>query len=266
MKKSLVLSMLAAVVLTGCGGGGGGGGGSGSGSSSPAPVIKYNLQFVKLEAKTAVLAGCTVFDGLGQNFDDKYYAFNAVPKRIEIHDENGVQTSTVVQLSNSVSISANDVPDGGYVSIIDYVPGYETYQVISIQKLLLGNYLLRLNSSSNKICYKKNQGLSTKSGYASVDANKLASNYYTFESSLGSFAKDSTASLEVSAYTNEHVLGKGYDGVPANNNLVGYAFVKNLTPNEEGQKYKFEPVNEDRSWSTDFDIKDLSHLHIGNLL
>lgn len=257
MSRLLALSLLVSTALAGCGGSGGSDGG---GTTPPAPAKKYTFEFVKLSKGSQ--SDCTVFDGLEQNFDTKYFAYNANPQRIEIHDSDGKYSKSLTPENNEITFTVDDVPDGGYVSIIDYRAGSPNYQVLSIQKALLGDYLIRLNGGSTNTCYSKDKAAETKSGFASIlPASGTLSNQYKYETALVSTAKmDNVISVDISAYANEKIFVKGYNS--KDDSLVSYGFVSELTEFEDENQTKLTAVNTDFDWSTDFSLSDLDRLAI----
>ncbi|QUM78034.1 hypothetical protein HWV00_18450 [Moritella sp. 24] len=254
MSRLLALSILVSTALTGCGGSGS----SDAGPTPPSPAKKYTFEFVKLTQDSK--SECTVFDGLGQNFDTKYFAYNVQPQRIEIHDGNGSYSKELSSENGSITFTVDDVPDGGYVSIIDYRAGSPNYQVLSIQKQLLGDYLIRLNGDSLNTCYSKGKALETKSGFASILVSGLPVNYFQFETGFVTTERKANNSVNISAYADEKVLAKGYEGDTTN--LIAYAFVSELTANANDDLTLINGFNDSLNWSTDFDLNDLDSLQI----
>lgn len=264
MRKLLALSILVSTVLTGCGSGGSDSGSSGS-SSAPA-VQKYTFEFVKMGLAPAPESACTIFDGTGQNSGTEYYANMAEPQRVEIHGADGSFVNKLTVSNGKVNFAVDDVPDAGYVSVIDYRAGTPSYQVLSIQKELLGDYLIRINGGVVGSCYKTGHGINTRSGYASVDSpNGMPSNYYKFDTTLSSTEQLPNRVMEVNAYDEEKVLAKAYDG--KGNNLIGYEFVSKLPSTEEEADVvstTLKAVNDSMKWSVSasFDLNNLDELTI----
>jgi hypothetical protein len=263
MRKLLALSILVSTALTGCGSGGSDGGSSSS-PSTPA-VQKYTFEFVKMVLAPAPETTCTIFDGTGQNYDTKYYANIAEPQRVEIHGADGSFLKKLTVSNGKVNFSVDDVPDAGYVSVIDYRAGNPAFQALSIQKELLGDYLIRINGGVSGSCYKKEHGVDTKTGYAAVKTpNGMPSNYFKFETVLSSTQQLSDRTKEVKAYKDEKVLAKAYDG--QGNNLIGYAFVSTLAPVEgdaDAGRTTLKTVADDLLWSaTTLDLNNLDELTI----
>ncbi|SQD79938.1 hypothetical protein [Moritella yayanosii] len=257
MSRLLALSILVSTALTGCGGGDDGGSGSSGGGSTPTPATKYTFEFVKLSEGSQ--SGCTVFDGLEQNFDTKYYANNVQPQRLEIHDASGHKVDVSLKpLNGAITFTADVVPEGGYVSIIDYSSGSRTYQVLSIQKELLGDYLIRLNGDSFGTCYNKNKGLDKKSGTAFISVLPGGdSSYYQFDTSLETKNKISNAfTADINAYADEKVLAKGYNGNTTD--LIVYGFTE-----LDAEATELSVIDDNLNWSaTNFTSTELDSLAI----
>lgn len=148
------------------------------------------------------------------------------------------------------------MPDGGYVSVIEYVPGSKNHQVLSIQKALLGDYLIRLNTGSGSDCYTTNKGISKKSGTASITDEGLASNYFQYITTQETTSLlVGTRNYKTSAYTDEKVLAKGYNG--DGNDLIAYGF---STLN--GTATELSEVPDSLDWYTDFDLNGLESLAV----
>lgn len=238
MRKSIITSVLASVLLSGCGSGGSDSSNSGSGSGST-PITKYTFQFVQLvEEVEGSVTSCTLFDVTGQSVGMQTYARLASDVTIKTYDANG---NFVKDLSNSISsvgvlnITAGDVVDGGYISIIDSPSDSSTdYEVLSIQKALLGDLMIAVerNQGINSSCYKETS-VTMKTGFASVTPNGIPSSTWAYDSSQSEIAAVAFTSQKVSAYGNEDVLVRAYSG---GTDLVDYAFVSTLTPDEGGDR------------------------------
>jgi len=235
MRTLIVTSLLASVMLSGCGSGGDSSN-SGSGST-PTPVTKYALQFVQLvEVNEGTSeASCTLFDVDGQAADKETYARVAKDVTVKIYDADG---NFVEDLSDSVSdvgvlnVAKNDIEDGGYLSIIDSPSDDDKYyKVLSIQKELLGDFIIEVNRNQGDVsCYTADKAATLDTGYASVYTTDIAANSYAFSSSQSELAAGISASKEVSAFGNEDVLVRAYN----NDALVDYAFVSTLTAAANG--------------------------------
>jgi len=266
MKKSLVLSMLAAVVLTGCGGGGGGGGGS----SSPAPVIKYNLQFVEFaDAADAPSDTCTLFDTNRQTSGMESYARLASDVKVKVYDAKGdLVKDLTVSNKGLLGVSANDVPDGGYVSVIDSPDDdIHNYKVLSVQKSMLNNMMVAVKrpQGAKTDCYKgEKETRIIKTGKASVysPSSLIPSSFYSFNSYQTSILQETVSFQVVDIFENETVLSRAYNGAK---NLVGFKFVSTLTDVKDPSitPEPLSAVDETYSWTNgligpDNQIKTLS--------
>ncbi|GIC76255.1 hypothetical protein [Moritella sp. F3] len=229
MRKLVITSLVASVMLSGCGSGGGDSSNSDSGST---PITKYAFQFVQLVERDegTGTASCTLFDVDGQTAGKETYARVAKDVTVKIYDEDG---NFVEDLSDSVSdvgvlnVAKNDIEDGGYLSIIDS-PSTEDkyYKVLSIQKALLGDILIEVNRNQGDVsCYTTDKAAKLDTGYASVHTTAITANAYAFNSSQSELAADIATSKEVSAFDSEDVLVRAYN----NGSLVDYVFVPTLT-------------------------------------
>ena len=212
MRKSIITSVLASVLLSGCGSGGSDRSDSGSGSSST-PTTKYTLQFVQLveRAENTGDASCTLFDVEGQASGKETYAKLATDVTVKMYDENGdfvEDLSSAITTAGILSIAKNSVADGGYISVIDSPSDTDTfYKVLSIQKALLGDLIIDVNRNQGDVsCYTANKKATSDSGYASVYQNGVVASTYAYNSSQSEIAAAGFPSQEVSAYSAEDVL------------------------------------------------------------
>lgn len=231
MRKSIITSVLASVLLSGCGSGGSDSSNSGSGSGST-PITKYTFQFVQLVERDEGTgsASCTLFDVDGQTVGKETYAKLATDVTVKMYDENGEfveDLSSAITAAGILSIAENNVADGGYISVIDSPSDTDTfYKVLSIQKSLLGDLIIDVNRNQGDVsCYTANKKATSDSGYASVHTTAIPANAYAFDSSQSELAADISTSKEVSVLNNEDVLVRAYN----NGLLVDYAFVSTLT-------------------------------------
>ncbi|MCJ8350812.1 hypothetical protein [Moritella sp.] len=237
MRKSIITSVLASVLLSGCGSGGSDRSDSGSGSSST-PTTKYTLQFVQLvEEVEGSATSCTLFDITGQSVGMQTYARLASDVRVKTYDADGnfnKDLSDLVSNTGVLNITESDIDNGGYISIINSESSSSTeYEVLSIQKELLGDIMIAVerNQGVNSSCYKENP-VTVNTGFASVYATDTGVDAYAFSSSQSEFTAGTHASKEVSALNNEDVLVRAYH----NDKLVDYAFVSTLTVAERGDQ------------------------------
>ncbi|CAM3001201.1 hypothetical protein [Moritella viscosa] len=238
MRKSIITSVLASLLLSGCGSGGSGG--SDSSNSGSTPTTKYRLQFVQLveRAENTGDARCTLFDVGGQASGKETYAKLATDVTVKMYDKNGdfvEDLSSSITTAGILSIAKNSVADGGYISVIDSPSDTDSfYKVLSIQKALLGDLMIAVerNQGVNSSCYKETP-ITMKTGYASVTPNGIPSSTWAYDSSQSEIAAVAFTSKKVSAYGNEDVLVRAYFG---GTDLVDYAFVSTLTPGDGGDR------------------------------
>lgn len=226
MKRLLPLSLLVSTLLTGCGTDSGVDGG---GSTSPQPSQNVTFEFVQLRpANEALSETCTFFDGTEQNSDAKTYGKVAGDVTVEVYHADGTFDKALAVSSEGVlKFAMNDVEDDGYVSVIDSPSDSDHfYKVLSIQKELLGNYVININRNQGNVdCYTGGKGIATITGYASVSPNGIHLNAYDYESSHLTLLREADYSVKMIADSGENVLTKAYN----NDVLVGYAFVPNLS-------------------------------------
>lgn len=260
MKKILALSVLASAILTGCGGGGGPG-------TSPRIVAKYAFQFVQLEEQTEGATqpdgtSCTIFNVAGETAGQETYAKLAADVTVHTFDKNG---DFVKDLSDSVSDSGvlnfteDDLVDEGYISIIDSARTRNYHDVLSIQKALLTDMIIKVNRGQGDVsCYQAGQSGVPRPGYATVKQAGIKVSTYAFNSSQSDLAAAAFTSKEVRAFAGEKVLVRGYQG----NDLAAYAFVSTLTPSEDGSPTALSEVAQSQAWSILLDPNELDALSV----
>lgn len=258
MKKSIALSMLAAAVLTGCGGGGGGS------SSSPAPVVtKYNLQFLQFADAADVTSNtCTLFDTDRQTPGMESFAKVAADVVVKVFDNKGdFVKSLTVSTDGKLTVTANDVPDGGYLSVIDSPSDTDHFfKVLSIQKSLLSNSIISVNRNQGAVdCYEKDKTTDIKKGYASIRPNGVNSDSYGYVSSQNNIAPANFISREVEAKDQESVLVQAYHS----GEVTGYAFVSTLTANAGEEQEPITAVDTLKyAWSIQLPVNTLDALSV----
>ncbi len=249
MKRLLPLSILVSTLLTGCGTDSGVDSG---GSTSPQPSQNVTFEFVQLRpVSEAPSETCTFFDGSGQNSDAKTFGKVAGDVTVEVYHADGSFDKTLAVSSEGVlKFAMNDVEDGGYVSVIDSPSDTDHfYKALSIQKELLGNYVINVNRNQGNVdCYTGGKGIATKTGYAFVvtDSSDLKVSTYGYESSHKTYSRQSIPSIEVEAYSNEKVLAKAYDD---KDDLVSYVFVSKLSEDKFSEPAILEGISTDYQWS-----------------
>jgi len=241
MSRVLTLSLLVSTALTGCGTGST----SDNSGSQPPPSQTYTFEFVRVaEPVDNIPADCTIFDVGGQNSGTQTYVTLAPDVRVEIHNADGSFKSRLTTVSDSgvLTFSADDIEAGGYISIIDSPSNaHLLYTVLSIQKELLADYVINIDRpQSISSCYVKNKGRQTKTGYPLLtDQVAVITDGSGYETSHSSVANQSNRRVEVEVYDNEKVLEKAYH----NNELVGYAFIDEVTTTVEPTDDKLIDIN-----------------------
>lgn len=261
MKRLIPLSILVSTLLTGCGAESGvDGGGSGSGTS-PQPSQNITFEFVQLRpVSEAPSETCTFFDGTGQNSDAKTYGKVASDVMVKVYHADGTFDKTLSVSSNGVlKFAISDVEDGGYVSVIDS-PGSSDhlYKVLSIQKELLGNYLINVDrNQGNVACYEGGKGLITGTGYPLLtNSDDVTADGHGYETSHSSIGAQNQRRVKVEAYSNERILEKAYH-VGA---LVGYVFTSGLTSEPTLTDTKLKEINETLAWNNHLANNELQKL------
>jgi hypothetical protein len=229
MKKTQMLPLAAMIsgLLVGCGGGGGGGGGGG-------PAIKsYTFEFVQMEVNKST-SECTNTSSptIFRTYSDGNFDYAKIATTVyDIHSYNAngsFNKSLKDKLSNGkLTFTENDVEDGGFITVIDSVSfaGTEFAHTLSIQKELLGNYLINIEATQGTAaCYTSNQ-LSRASEEKAVilaSANSIAS--YSVETYWSGQKLGNSLIKELSIIDgNEDILGAGYD---ASGSIIEYASIK----------------------------------------
>ncbi|UWZ96642.1 hypothetical protein [Vibrio splendidus] len=227
MKKTQMLPLAAIILglLVGCGGGGGGGGGK--------PAKSYTFEFVQMEVNKST-AECTntTSPAIFKSYSDGNFDYAKIATTVyDIHSYNAngsFNKSLKDKLSNGkLTFTENDVEDGGFVTVIDSVSfaGTEFAHTLSIQKELLGDYLINIEATQGTAaCYTSNKlgRVSEDKAVALVSSNSIAS--YSVETYwTGKKVGNSViAGLNI-IDSNEDVLGAGYDN---NGSIVEFALMK----------------------------------------
>ncbi len=164
MNKMIPIGLFSALFLTACGGSDGG--------SSSAPSAKtYNLQFLQMidEKLDAVDRQCnpanaTIFSTKTVN-GETINTYGLVAKngfQVRITDSNDEVVKTFdrndISSSGTLRLSENQIPDGGYVSVIEQDgSGANIRYALSIQKKLLTNSFIKINNTQGDVaCYTGN--------------------------------------------------------------------------------------------------------------
>jgi len=258
MSRLLALSLLVSTALVGCGGSG-----SSDGGSVPSPSEKYTFEFVRMITGATAPANCTIFDVDEQNSDAVTYAMMASDVKIEIHNADGTLKSQVLTVSEKgvLTFSKNDIADGGYISIIDSPSNDDLfYKVLSIQKELLGNYLISVKRpQSSTTCYEGGKAEVIDAGYPlQTDESNIVADAYNYETSHNSTVAQSSRRVQLEAYSNEKILEKAYHS----NSLIGYTFISELTKDLEFTDTELVKINETLEFNDLTASNELSQLSI----
>lgn len=185
-KLTLTANLIAATLLTGCGGGGGGGGST----SSPAPAT-FNVNFVRLHnVESDTNNSCQTF-GYNADRSEKTIGYRATADSetsrfsIVIHDADGsvVDTYSSDQIgasSTSYRFRQSAVPNDGYVSFVvrSELGSYRT--TTFAKNLLPSSFQLGLRSSlASSSCISSNSTTElTRSAY--INDGSSRNDYYGF--------------------------------------------------------------------------------------
>lgn len=238
MNKVIPLGLMVSALLTGCGGGSDGGSPSSGGGATP---TTYTWQFVQLKTMTAanMATYCgsstpTIFATDTSATPDNF-TFAAKAPLVEsitvynsdgsIYTEGSLSKDSIDPVTGALSISANDVPDGGYISVYDKETGVE-HNVLTIQKELLSNLLISVQKEQgNQQCYTESyivESDSTTNATLGTDSSMAKT---AFESYFSGKSTPDTASAKSDIKTitsGEDVLFTSYDSA---DKINGYAFV-----------------------------------------
>ncbi|WP_394151576.1 hypothetical protein [Vibrio maritimus] len=224
MKKAVMLPLVAAIsgAMIGCGGGGGGG------SSTPPPAVKsYTFQFIQMEVNkdpSAISCPNTSSPTIFKYYDNGNIDFAKVAAgAIDIHTYNA-DGSFNKNLSGSLgsdgklTLTVNDVEDGGYVTIIDNLGSSSSpiLHTLSIQKELLSNLLINVESlqGNQASCYVSNKmvnnELEKKVSLGSQDPS-ISIDEYSYETYVEGYnSSTATIKADIPATSNsEQVLFTG---------------------------------------------------------
>ncbi|EGA69192.1 hypothetical protein VISI1226_14871 [Vibrio sinaloensis DSM 21326] len=236
-KSALLLTLPA--LMAGCGGGSGGS----SGSSSPSPTLtSYTWQFVQMKElpKSAMEQFCGVGNATVFNLDDSdsdssnwLYTFAAKAPNISdvfVYNSDGSLANSsldkfdVNQINGTLTFSENDVPDGGYLVIVDSSNGIDN--VLSVEKEAIQSFIVKINREQGQQTCLTNGSLVNESQLKKVNIGTFNGVSTTAVEGYvdGKSPQDSgtiKANIEVIA-TNENLLLSGYN---TSNEIVGYKFI-----------------------------------------
>ncbi|AZL83733.1 hypothetical protein EIJ81_02810 [Aliivibrio salmonicida] len=172
MNKMIPIGLFSTLLLTACGGSDSGGG---SGGGTPAPT-KYTWQFVQMKANTQknMLSSCagkapTEFYVDTNDIDESKWVYTFAVQApnitdILVYDANSVlYTDTnlskfdINPTTATLTFSENDIPDGGYVTIVDSIKDGSKH-LLTVQKELLSDALIKVNvEQGTQKCYAENK-------------------------------------------------------------------------------------------------------------
>lgn len=286
MNKLLPLGVITSMLLTGCGGSDSGG------SSAPAPQ-KYTWQFVQMKelTKTGMTQFCgnstaTTFSVDETDADSANWLYTFAVKAPTISDilvynsngtlytEGSLTKHNVHQTEGTLEFTENDIPDGGYITVVDTENGIDNVLVVQKEALVDGMIKVNYNQGQQQ-CYSSNA--------LKADLNKKKINIATFSGVAttnvetyfdGKLPKDNGTLKEdlTVLSTSESVLLSGYD---ADGDINAFAYVdKNqlsnmatVTPNTISVEPIFDKANIDLvgSVSGDFDELSINSIYKGNI-
>jgi hypothetical protein len=168
MNKSIIASALISALLSGCGSSGG------SSSEETVTPVTYTWQVVQLasvDETEAIAGGCIIYDDSDLNEGEVIIAYIAETNyNLLYHNEDGTIDTTISSgdsdfTNGKITISADDVPDNGYVSLEEISSargGDSGSYMFSVQKSLLSDMVLNVSvSETNADCYTGSNGLGT---------------------------------------------------------------------------------------------------------
>ncbi|RYU41524.1 hypothetical protein ERW49_18670 [Aliivibrio finisterrensis] len=240
MNKMIPIGLFSTLLLTACGGDSGGGGGS------PAP-IKYTWQFVQMKelTKTGMTQFCgnsaaTVFSADETDAESANWLYTFAVKAPGFSNTGGIfvyksdgtlytegrlTKQDVHQTEGTLEFTENDIPEGGYITVVDNANGIDN--VLVVQKKALVDGMIKVNYNQGKQqCYtgnalkadpnKKKINIGISSGGATT------TNVETYFD--GKLPKDNLTLKEnlTVLSTTESVLLSGYD---ADGDINAFAYV-----------------------------------------
>ncbi|ROV62389.1 hypothetical protein EGH82_01540 [Vibrio ponticus] len=203
MNKWLIAGISVPLLLSGCGGGGEGGGNS---SPRPPAVKSYTWQFVQMKSQPQATmnqfcghSNATVFSVDDSDADSSkwlytYAVLAPTITAVNVYNSDGSQYTEgnldefdIHQSQGTLTFTENDVPDGGYIAVVD------EDNVLIVKEDALSDALIKVTQNQGQqACYT--------AGPLIEDANEKKINVATFsgvsETSIetyidGKFAKDS---------------------------------------------------------------------------
>lgn len=236
MNKMIPIGLFSTLLLTACGGD------SGGGNSGPAPAPKYTWQFVQMKSDTYVnmMKHCDVkpteFNIKKidlENPDSWIYTFAVQAPSISdilVYDKDGVLYDTnlskfsIDPKTASLTFSENNIPPGGYITVVDSIDGGSKH-ILTVQRELLSDALIKINAEQGRTaCYSKNKLVesdSNKKVTIGAENNDVKSTsvdgFLIGQSQKGS----SSTKTEIETLKNEYVLLSGFD---LNDQIVAFTY------------------------------------------
>ncbi len=290
MNKMIPIGLFSTLLLTACGG-------DSSGGGSPAPT-KYTWQFVQMKelTKTGMTQFCgnsaaTVFSTDETDADSANWLYTFAVKApgfsntggIFVYNSDGTLNSetnitkfNVHQTEGTLEFTENDIPDGGYITVVDNANGIDN--VLVIQKEALVDGMIKVNYNQGKQqCYtgnalkadptKKKINIGISSGGVTTTSVET---YFD-----GKLPKDNRTLKENLTVLNtpESVLLSGYD---ADGDINAFAYVdknrlSNMSTVGDPTTIFIDPIFDktnidlNNSLSSDFNKLTLKSMYKGNI-
>ncbi|WP_159656105.1 hypothetical protein [Vibrio atypicus] len=237
--KTAILLTLPALMV-GCGGSGGSG--SSGGNNGGTTPTTYTWQFVQMKElpKSAMEQFCGVGNATVFNIDDSdsdssnwLYTFAAKAPNISdviVYNADGSLANSsldkfdINQTNGTLTFTENDVPDGGYLVIVDSSNSIDN--VLSVEKDAIQNFVVKVNREQGQQSCLTGGSLINESRLKKVNTGTFNGIVTTSVEGYvdGKSTKDSgtiKADIEVLA-TNESLLLSGYN---ASSEVIGYKFI-----------------------------------------
>ena len=193
MKKSIIASLVISALVAGCGSGG---------SSSSEKTYKWQVVQLKSVSESSLAKKCIIYADSDLNDGEVITAYVAEDDyNILYHNADGTiaETYSSDDISNGLlTISSNDVPDDGYVTLeeIESLTGGDRGSyMFSVQKELLEDMVLNITQEQGDTCYTGDDYRETASGTALVNVTQPSPSpaYYQSSYDVGSISGQITS-------------------------------------------------------------------------
>lgn len=193
MKKSIIASLVISALVAGCGSGG-------SGSSEK--TYKWQVVQLKSVSESSLPDKCIIYADSDLYAGEVITAYVAEDDyNILYHNADGTiaETYSSDDINNGLlTISSNDVPDDGYVTLeeIESLTGGDRGSyMFSVQKDLLEDMVLNITQDQGDTCYTGDDYRETASGTALVNVTQPSSGpaYYQSSYDVDSISGQTTA-------------------------------------------------------------------------